>query len=288
MNGGFILLNKKSYGSLLLVGVLTAGLLAGCGSSSSKTASSSTSQTDTSAQQTIKVAADTTFPPFESQKDGKVQGFDIDMITAIAKKENLKVELSTMPFTGLIPALQAKSIDVAVAGITIKKTRLNAVDFSNAYYKSGITVLTKKDSSFKSLDDLKTKIVATKKGTSSVDMLKTKGIPDTNIKQYDNINDAYSALASGGADAVVFDSPVNQDYANSHKDVHAIQSIPTGEYYGIAVIKNNPELLKKVNDGFKAIKEDGQYQKLFDKYFGGDQSGVVKEDLAPDKAALNE
>jgi glutamine transport system substrate-binding protein len=280
-------LNKKRFGSLLLVGVVTASLLAGCGSDSSKTTSSSTSKKDT-AQQTIKVAADTTFPPFESQKDGEIQGFDIDMINAIAKKENLKVTLSTMPFTGLIPALQAKSVDVAVAGITIKKTRLTAVDFSNAYYLSGISVLTKKDASFKSLDDLKTKLVATKKGTSSVDLLRSKGIPDANIKQYDNINDAYSSLASGGADAVVFDSPVNQDYANTHNDVHAIQSIPTGEYYGIAVVKNNPDLLKKINDGLKAIKEDGQYQKLFDKYFGGDKSGVVQEDLAPDKAALDE
>jgi glutamine transport system substrate-binding protein len=280
-------LNKKRFGSLLLVGVVTASLLAGCGSDSSKTTSTSTSKKDT-AQQTIKVAADTTFPPFESQKDGEIQGFDIDMINAIAKKENLKVTLSTMPFTGLIPALQAKSVDVAVAGITIKKTRLTAVDFSNAYYLSGISVLTKKDASFKSLDDLKTKLVATKKGTSSVDLLRSKGIPDANIKQYDNINDAYSSLASGGADAVVFDSPVNQDYANTHNDVHAIQSIPTGEYYGIAVVKNNPDLLKKINDGLKAIKEDGQYQKLFDKYFGGDKSGVVQEDLAPDKAALDE
>ncbi|NRD80008.1 basic amino acid ABC transporter substrate-binding protein [Bacillus sp. BRMEA1] len=276
--------NKKIYGSLLLAGVLATGLLAGCGTSSSKSASS---QNNDSAQ-TIRVAADTTFPPFESEKDGKVQGFDIDMINAIAKKENLNIQLSTMQFTGLIPALQAQSIDVAVAGITIKKSRLNAVDFSNAYYKSGISVLTKKNASFSSVDDLKNKLVATKKGTSSVDLLKSKGIPAQNIKQFDNINDAYSSLVSGGADAVVFDSPVNQDYANTHNDVHVIQSIPTGEYYGIAVVKNHPDLLKKLNDGLKAIKDDGEYAKLFDKYFGGDQSGVVQDELAPDKVALDE
>jgi polar amino acid transport system substrate-binding protein/glutamine transport system substrate-binding protein len=287
MDGGSNLLNKKRFGSFILTGVLAAGLLAGCSSSSSKTASS-TAQNNTPAQQTIKVAADTTFPPFESEVNGKVQGFDIDMINAIAKKENLKVELSTMQFTGLIPALQAKSIDVAVAGITIKKTRLAVVDFSNAYYKSGISVLTKKSSSYKSLNDLKSKLIATKKGTSSVDLLKSKGIPEANIKQFDNINDAYSALESGGADAVVFDTPVNQDFANTHSDVHSIQTIPTGEYYGIAVVKGNPDLLKKINDGLKAIRDDGQYKKLFDTYFGGDTSGLVNQDLAPAKVALNE
>jgi glutamine transport system substrate-binding protein len=273
--------NKKRFGSLLLVGALAAGLLAGCGSST-------TSSTESSGQQTIKVAVDATFPPFEYRKDGKSMGFDIDMINAIAKKENLKVEFSTVPFTGIVPALQAKSVDAAVAGMTIKKSRLEKVNFSNPYYKSGISILTKKDSSYTSLDDLKSKIIATKKGTSSVDLLKAKGVPESNIKQYDQINDAYSAVESGGADAVVFDSPVNQDFVNGHDDVHVIQSIPTGEYYGIPVVKSNTKLLKKINDGLKAIKKDGQYQKLFDKYFSGDQSGLVKEDLDPEKASLDE
>jgi len=277
------MLNKKLYRSLLLVGLLTTIVLAGCG-----TSSSSSSKSKAPEQQTIKVAADTTFPPFESEKDGKVQGFDIDMINAIAKEENLKVELSTMQFTGLIPALQAQSVDVAVAGITIKKSRLNAVDFSNAYYKSGLSVLTKTNSPIQSVDDLKSKLVATKKGTSSVDLLKAKGIPEANIKQFDNITDAYSALGSGGADAIVFDNPVNLDYANIHKDVHVVGGLLTGEYYGIAVVKNNPDLLKKINDGLKTIKANGEYKKLFDQYFGGDQSGAVKEDLDPAKAALDD
>lgn len=277
------MLNTKLYRSLLAVGLLTTIVLAGCG-----TSSSSSSNSQTTGKQTIKVAADTTFPPFESEKDGKVQGFDIDMINAIAKQENLNVELSTMQFTGLIPALQAQSVDVAVAGITIKKSRLVQVDFSNAYYKSGLSVLTKTNSPIQSVDDLKTKLVATKKGTSSVDLLKAKGIPEANIKQFDNITDAYSALGSGGADAVVFDNPVNLDYANTHKEVHVVGGLLTGEYYGIAVVKNNPALLKKINDGLKTIKANGEYKKLFDQYFGGDQSGAVQEELDPAKAALDD
>lgn len=277
------MLNKKTLGSLVLAGVLSTSLLAACGTSSSNSSSS----TSSTGQQTINVAADTTFPPFESEVNGKVQGFDIDMINEIAQKENIKVNISTMQFTGLIPALQAKSIDVAVAGITIKKSRMSAVDFSNAYYKSGISVLVKKGSSIKSITDLKNKLVGTKQGTSSVDLLKSKGIPDANVKEYQNINDAYSALASGGVDAVVFDSPVNQDYVNNHSNFQVIQTIPTDEYYGIAVVKNNPDLLKKINAGLDAIKADGEYAKLFNKYFGGDQSGLVKADLTPSKVALN-
>ncbi|MDP4087093.1 MAG: basic amino acid ABC transporter substrate-binding protein, partial [Bacillota bacterium] len=274
------MLNKKIFSSLLLVSILSTSLLVGCGKNSSPASSQQNLN-----QQTVKVAADTTFPPFESEKDGKVQGFDIDMINAIAKHENLKIKPSTMQFTGLIPALQAQSIDAAVAGITIKKSRMEQVNFSNAYYKSGLSVLTKISSSIQGIDDLKDKIVATKKGTSSVDLLKTKGIPEKNIKQFDNINDAYSALSSDGADAVVFDNPVNLDYANSNKDVHVVGGLLTGEYYGIAVVKGNPDLLKKINEGLKAIKADGEYKKLFEKYFGGDQSGAVQDDLDPAKVA---
>src|SRR4051812_35808515 len=78
----FVLLKRKWDGSLLIMGLLTTVVLAGCG-----TSSSSSAKPESAKQQTIKVAADTTFPPFESEKDGKVQGFDIDMINAIAKQE---------------------------------------------------------------------------------------------------------------------------------------------------------------------------------------------------------
>jgi polar amino acid transport system substrate-binding protein/glutamine transport system substrate-binding protein len=268
--------------------LLGCAILLGAAGCSQNQKDNATNTDGTSKQQTIKVAADTTFPPFESEVNGKVQGFDIDLINAIAKKENLKVDLSTMPFTGLIPALQAGSADVAVAGITIKTSRLEAVNFSDAYYKSGLSVLTKKNSGIKSIDDLKTKTVATKKGTSSVDLLKSKGVPDANIKQFDDINAAYSALESGGADAVVFDNPVNLNFAKDHKDVQTVGDLLTGEYYGIAVNKNDADLLKKINEGLKEVKADGEYKALFDKYFGGDTSGQVTEELDPTKAALDD
>jgi glutamine transport system substrate-binding protein len=282
---------KRNYFSLLATSLLLTTALAGCGGTNAPANPPAGGQNaqpakTPAASNTIHVAADTTFPPFESEVNGKVQGFDIDMINAIAKHENLTVDLKTMQFTGLIPALQSNQVDVAVAGITIKKSRMNAVNFSNAYYKSGLSVLTKANSTIKSINDLKGKIVGTKKGTSSVDLLTQKGITD--IKQFDNIDAAYTAIESGGVDAVVFDNPVNLNFANTHKDTHVVGGLLTGEYYGIAVTKNNTDLQKKINDGLKAIKDSGEYKQLFDKYFAGDTSGLVKEDVTPDKVALND
>ncbi len=273
---------------LTLALVLAFGLaLAGCGSSKSDS-SGKKSSGGSSGDNTILVGADTTFPPFETEKNGKVTGFDIDMINAIAKAEGLKVETKTMPFDGLIPSLQSGSIDAAVAGITIKKSRMQNVDFSNAYYKSGLSVLVKKKSDIKSFDDLKGHLVATKKATSSVDYMTSNGIDSKNIKQFKNIDQAYQTLETGGADAVVFDNPVNANFKSDHSDVHVVGDLLTGEYYGIAVTQKKPELLKKMNDGLEKIKKDGTYKKLFDKYFGGDSNGMVKEVKKPSDVALDE
>jgi polar amino acid transport system substrate-binding protein/glutamine transport system substrate-binding protein len=225
---------------------------------------------------TIIVGADTTFPPFETQVGDKVTGFDIDMINDIAKVEGLKTEIKVLPFNGIIPSLQAGSIDAAVAGITITKDRLKNVDFSDAYYKSGLSVLVKDGSKIKSFDDLKGHVVATKKATSSVDYLTSKGFKQEDIKQFQNIDAAYQALMTGGADAVLFDNPVNLDFANHHKGVKTVGGLLTGEYYGIAISKAKPELVEKINAGLAKIKKNGQYKALFKKYFGGDTSGMVE------------
>lgn len=235
---------------------------------------------------TIILGADTTFPPFESEQNGQVVGFDIDLMKAIAKKENLNLKIKTMQFNGIIPALKTGQLNAAVAGMTITKDRMQNVKFSNAYYKSGLSVLVKKDSDIKGFKDLKGHLVATKKATSSVDYLQEHGM--NKIKQFQNINDAYQTLESGGADAVLFDNPVNIDFKSKKNNVKIVGGLLTGEYYGVAVSEKNPELVKKINDGLAKIKKDGTYKKLFDKYLDGDTSGMVKDVKKPEDVAVSD
>lgn len=237
----------------------------------------------------IVVGADTTFPPFETEKDGKVTGFDIDLIREIAKAEGLTVNIKTMPFNGLIPSLQAGSIDAAVAGITIKTSRMQNVNFSDAYYKSGLSVMVKKGSGIKGFADLKGHVVATKKATSSVDYLTSHGVALSHIKQFQNIDSAYQALITGGADAVVFDNPVNVNFKTTHgHDVEIVGDLLTGEYYGIALTQKEPWLVDKVNAGLAKVKKSGEYDKLFVKYFGGDVSGAVEGVVKPASVAVSD
>lgn len=245
-------------------------------------ASLSLSPAALAAGDTMVIGADVTFPPFESQSaDGKVTGFDIDLIKGIAAAEDVKTEIRVMPFDGLIPSLQAGSIDVAVGGITITKARLKNVDFSDAYYLSGLSILVKDGSPIKDFADLKGHVVATKKATSSVAYLEQHGFKMSDVKQFQSQDGAYQALVTGGADAVLFDNPVNLDFAAHHKGVKTVGGLLTGEYYGIAVAKSKPELVEKINGGLDKMKASGQYKALFEKYFAGDTSGMVNDVKKP-------
>ncbi len=269
-------MNRKSF--IMLLTPLLFGLVPAAVPHAARAAGSTS----------IVVGADTTFPPFETEVDGKVTGFDIDMIKAIAKAEGLTVTIKTLPFDGIIPSLQTGALDAAVAGITIKSSRLQNVDFSDAYYKSGLSILVKKGSDIKDFADLKGHVVATKTATSSADYLQQHGFDMNHVKQFQDIDSAYEALETGGADAVLFDNPVNVNFKTLHPNVKTVGPLLTGEYYGIAISKKRPGLVAKINAGLAAIKKNGVYHQLFVKYFGGDTSGAVNGVLKPATVAVSD
>ena len=125
------------------------------------------------ADKKLVVATDTAFVPFEFKQGDKYVGFDVDLWAAIAKELKLDYELKPMDFSGIIPALQTKNVDLALAGITITDERKKAIDFSDGYYKSGLLVMVKANNNdVKSVKDLDGKVVAVKSGTGSVDTRK--------------------------------------------------------------------------------------------------------------------
>ncbi|HHV65171.1 MAG TPA: basic amino acid ABC transporter substrate-binding protein [Peptococcaceae bacterium] len=264
---------------VFLVAMLVLCLVAvGCGSKQAPPGNQQGEQKGEEEQLTMKVGADVTFPPFEMMENGVVTGFDIDLIKAIAEVENIKIdgEIQTMDFQGLIPAIQTGSIDVAVAGITIREDRAKQVDFSKPYYHSGITLLVRADSDITGVDDLVGKTIAVKLGTTGDIMFSEKeGIQ---IKRFNNIDEAYRELVNGGADAVPFDNPIHQHYINTagKGKVKVVGELLTGEDYGIAVSKNRPELLEKINSGLDKLIESGKYEEIYKKYFS-DEYGLVNK-----------
>lgn len=236
----------------------------------------------------VLVAVNPAFPPFESTQGEEIVGFDVDLIRAIGQRAGFTVQFKSMPFSGYIPSLQSGAVTAAVGAITITKERLKNVLFSDAYYRSGLSLLVKKGSPYKDLGDLQGHVVATQKATSSVDYLSRHGFSDAQIKQYAHIADAYVALNTGGADGVFIDNPINADYQKGHPDTEIVGGLLTGEYYGFAVTKKDPALFEKINAGLADLMKDGEYQAIFKKYFGSDTNGLITSVISPASVATSD
>lgn len=215
------------------------------------------------------VATDTAFVPFEFKQNGKYTGFDIELWEAIAKEAGYKYKLRPMDFNGIIPGLQTRNIDVALAGITIRDDRKKVIDFSDPYYESGLAILVGKDNTtIKTAKDLEGKMVAVKIGTATVDYLKDN-VPNAKLKLFPNIDNAFLELATGRVDAVVHDTPNLQYFAKTGGQgrVKVVGSLRSGDYYGIAFPKGS-ELVPAVNKALSTIKSNGTYDAIYSKWFG--------------------
>ncbi|SIT31478.1 glutamine ABC transporter substrate-binding protein GlnH [Achromobacter sp. MFA1 R4] len=215
------------------------------------------------------VATDTAFVPFEFKQGNTYTGFDVDLWAAIAKELNLKYKLQPMDFAGIIPGLQTKNIDAALAGITIRDDRKKVIDFSDPYYESGLAILVgEKNTDIKDAASLAGKTVAVKTGTATVDFLRSQ-VPDAKLKLFPNIDNAYLELATGRVDAAVHDTPNVQYYANTAGKgrVKVVGSVKSGDFYGIAFPKGSP-LVPEVNKALATLKANGQYDAIYTKWFG--------------------
>lgn len=216
------------------------------------------------------VAIDTACVPFEFKQGEHYVGFDIDLWAAVARELKLNYTLKPMDFGGIIPALQTKNIDLALAGITITDERKKAVEFSNGYYTSGLLVMINTDNTtIKDIDDLNGKVVAVKSSTGSVDYAK-QHINTTHLRQFPNIDNAYMELGTKRADAVLHDTPnilyfIKKTGAGRFKTVG--DSLEA-QQYGIAFPKGNDELRIKVNGALKNLHDNGTYNEIYKKWFG--------------------
>jgi glutamine transport system substrate-binding protein len=250
-----------------IIGLLALGLT-GCGNPMDSNAH----KMDMSKPYKATFAVINDYPPFEYKDNGKLTGFDVELINAIAKKENMQVEWKEMKFDGIIPALQAKQVDGAISAITINDQRKQVVDFANTYFKSGLSLVVKKDSSIQKLEDLKGKVIVAKQGTTGLnkarDLATTYG---ATVKVLQNDTDLYLNVESGNADATINDFPGAAFKIKVDGDKSKLRILGdklTGEDYGIAITKGNSDLLTMINDGLKKLQDSGEFNLLYDKYFG--------------------
>lgn len=251
---------------LCLVGLMALGtIFGGCGSEKKDAAKPAADA------KVLKVGCNADFAPFEFQDvSGKEYvGFDMDLIRAIGKEMGYEVKIQNINFDGLIPAMDAGNIDVIISGMTITKERAEKVSFSKPYYQSGLTIVVKKDNStINGFKDLEGKTIAVQIGTTGA--TKAKEIKNAKVKEFNSSADTFMELKAGGVDAVVNDRPVNDYYLKQggDKDAKTFAEVLSAEDYGIAMNKKNAELTKKVDEALAKIKANGEYEKIYEKWFG--------------------
>jgi arginine/lysine/histidine/glutamine transport system substrate-binding and permease protein len=215
----------------------------------------------------FRVATEATFPPFEFQEKGELTGFDIDLMRAIGKEADLNIQFINLPFDGIIPALQAGTIEAAISGITITSERAQAIAFSRPYFKAGLAIAVRQDNNtIGSFEDLKGKKIAVQIGTTGA--LEATKIPGAVISQFDSAALALQELINGRVEAVVNDKPVTL-YAIKQaglRGVKVVGELLTEEFYGIALPKKSP-YLQLINDAIGRVIESGQYDVIFQQWF---------------------
>ena len=245
------------------VAVSTAALIAGCGSSSSDSKTSSE-------KSTFVVGMEPTFPPFEFTENDKYVGFDLDLAQAVCDKMGVKMEVKSMGFDALIPALKSGQIDMIASGMDATPERAKQVAFTEPYFFDGYSVVVRKDNTtINGFEDLKGLTVGAQVGTKPVDLATQYGAGT--VKQYDANSQGWMELNSGTCDAVIINTSVALYYLKEggDKDLKIVgkSEVPaTG--LAMALNKDKPEQLEKVNKALADIKADGTYAKIYKKWFG--------------------
>ncbi len=234
--------------------------------------------TATATGETLTVATEPAFPPFEFQgDDGQLDGFDIELMNAIAEAGGFTVTYESLPFDGIIPALQSGTVDAAISAMTITAERAQTVSFSRPYFKAGLAIAVQDATDdVASLDDLQGKRIAVQIGTTGADLAST--VEGADITTFDSAPLALQELVNGNVDAVINDAPVTLDAIASGNvsGIKVIGELITEEFYGIATPQDAPSL-ELINAGLAAILEDGTYAEIYQKWFGAEPPELPEE-----------
>jgi polar amino acid transport system substrate-binding protein len=216
----------------------------------------------------VRVATNAEFAPFEyvDEKTKEVTGFDIELMQAVATKENFQVEIINTGFDAMLAGLSQCQYDAGIAAITITEERQKQMLFSEPYTVAGQTVVVRKgNKDITGPDSLSKKTIGAQIGTTGAE--EVGKIAGTNLKTYDNYQFAMQDLINGQIDAVVVDNPIADAFVAKNGDkLEIVGSVFTSENYGIAVCNKNPDLQKKINEGLAAMKADGSLKKLEEKW----------------------
>lgn len=225
---------------------------------------------------TIRFATEATYPPFEFiDSSGQIKGFDIDIAKALCKQINANCTFANQSFSSLIPSLNLGKFDTLIAAIGVTTERQKQVSFTFSYYEPS-AVFVGQLSKHYSTSDLTGKIIGVQQGTTFEKYLANTYKDKITIKTYASIQDAFLDLSAGRVEIVLSDTPIAQNWLKQNDNSKQFSMIGGpivnhdyfGMGYGIALRKNDTELVNALNKALTDIKTNGTYAMIVKKYFG--------------------
>jgi len=227
------------------------------------------------AQKTITFASDCTWPPMEMMSEQKeCIGFGPDLVNAMAKAGGFNVVIQNTAWDGIFAGLAMGKYNAISSSVSITEERKATMDFSDPYFEVKQGVVVREDSPFKSEADLAGKTVGAQIGTTGY--FAAMRIVGDKAKSYDEVGLAITDLANGRIDAVICDDAVAADYALMNPDYADKLAMPfvivpdEPEYLGFAVKKGDSETLEAINKALTAVRDSGEYDQIYKKWFGSE------------------
>ncbi len=243
-------MKKKSF---VLAAVMVAVLaLTGCG------------KKDSSSDDTLVMATNAEFPPYEYYEGQDIVGIDVEIAQAIADELGMTLKIEDTAFDSVITSVQTGKADIGVAGLTVRADRLENVDFTDSYTTAAQVIIIKEDSDILIPDDLEGKKIGVQLGTTGD--IYADDISDATVERYNKGFEAVQSLTQGKIDAVIIDREPAKVFVSENEGLKIVDEEFTLEDYAIAVAKDNTELKDKINQVLSELKDSGKLQEIIDKY----------------------
>ena len=251
-------MKMKKILSVVLVAACTLSLAA-CGSKAKSNDSEAATGSDT-----LVMATNAEFPPYEYYEGDKIVGIDAEFAAAIAEKLGKELKIEDMAFDSIIPAVQGGKADFGAAGITVTEERQSQVDFSDSYYTGRQVIIVTEDSAIASPDDLEGKKMGVQLGTTA-DIYLSDDYGDESVERFNKGFEAVQSLLQGKIDAVVIDDQPAKAFVAENAGLKILETEYVEEEYALC-FKKDSELVDDVNEAIAALKEDGTFDKIVAKY----------------------
>ncbi len=221
----------------------------------------------------IVAGLDDAYPPmgFRNEK-GELIGFDIDMAKEISKRIGVEIVWQPTVWDTVVASLKAKKFDVIISGMNITEKRLAEVNFAGPYGKAGQALVVKaSNNTIKTIKDVKPGKLGTQSGSTGYEYAKKNGFADDQMKLYKEFPLAFNDLAIGRIDAIIIDAFAVKTYLDKKPGAFKqVGDIMGDEKIGIAVRKEDKELLEALNKAIDEMKKDGTLTKISEKWLGFD------------------